>query len=57
MAIGLSRLEAKSTLRFSLGRQSKQEEVDALLEELPKIVKRLRSLSPTCAEVAWEVLQ
>lgn len=45
-AIGLSRNEAKSTLRFSLGRTSSEDDVDELLEVLPGIVERLRVLSP-----------
>lgn len=48
-AIGLSRLEAKSTLRFSLGRATDSDQVDSLLRTLPGIVARLRALSP-----AWE---
>lgn len=51
-AIGLSRDEAKSTLRFSLGRQTDDDQVDALLETLPAIVERLRVLSPSWAGAA-----
>ena len=46
-AIGLSRQEARSSIRFSLGKQNTEEEVDALLEVLTKVVSRLRALSPT----------
>lgn len=48
-AIGLSRNQAKSTLRFSLGRTSSDDDVDELLEVLPGIVERLRVLSPVQA--------
>lgn len=48
-AIGLSRDQAKSTLRLSLGRFTTEDEVDALLETLPGIVDRLRVLSPSWA--------
>ena len=48
-AIGLSRSQAKSTLRFSLGRTSSEDDVDRLLEALPEIVQRLRVLSPAQA--------
>lgn len=48
-AIGLSRSQAKSTLRFSLGRTSSGDDVDRLLEALPGIVQRLRVLSPAQA--------
>lgn len=45
-AIGLSRSQARSTLRFSLGRGTDASQVDAVLETLPGIVERLRALSP-----------
>lgn len=48
-ATGLSRNQAKSTLRFSLGRTNSEEDVDRLLEALPGIVRRLRVLSPAQA--------
>lgn len=51
-AIGLSRDQAKSTLRFSLGRQTDGEQVDALLAALPGMVERLRILSPSWAGTA-----
>ena len=51
-AIGLSRDQAKSTLRFSMGRQTDEDQVDALLAILPDIVERLRVLSPSWAGTA-----
>jgi cysteine desulfurase len=45
-AIGLSPQRARSSLRFSLGRQNTAEEVDILLRTLPEVVERLRALSP-----------
>ncbi len=51
-AIGLSRDQAKSTLRFSLGRQTDEEQVGALLAALPDLVERLRILSPSWAGTA-----
>ena len=48
-AVGLSREQARSTLRFSLGRQTDAEQVDSLLSVLPGIVARLRALSPAWA--------
>ena len=48
-AVGLSREQARSTLRFSLGRQTDAEQVDSLLTVLPGIVSRLRALSPAWA--------
>jgi len=46
LAIGLSHEIAHGSLRFSLGRWSEEEDIDYLLEHLPKIVKRLRAMSP-----------
>ncbi|MGB7666355.1 MAG: aminotransferase class V-fold PLP-dependent enzyme, partial [Candidatus Acidiferrales bacterium] len=46
-AIGLPRDDAKSTVRFSLGRFSTREEVDYALEVIPGVVERLRAISPT----------
>ncbi len=48
-AVGLSRTQAKSTLRFSLGRGTDEQQVDALLEALAATVDRLRTLSPAWA--------
>jgi cysteine desulfurase len=45
-AIGLSVEETRGSLRFSLGRDTKEQEIDKVLEVLPKIVKRLRAMSP-----------
>ncbi len=49
LAIGLSREQAKSTLRFSLGRETDSDQVDSLAETLPGIIERLRALSPAVA--------
>jgi cysteine desulfurase len=46
MAMGLLHEEAHGSLVITLGRYTKEEDVDALIEKLPKIVKRLRLLSP-----------
>src|SRR5580693_8084818 len=45
-AIGLSQEEAKSSLRFSLGRHTTQSEIDFALEVVPATVAQLRALSP-----------
>jgi len=45
-AIGLSSDEARSSLRFSLGRTTTEEEIDAAIKIIPDVVQRLRSLSP-----------
>ena len=46
-AIGLSQEEAKSSLRFSLGRHTTESEIDFALRVIPEAVAQLRALSPT----------
>lgn len=46
LAMGLSHEVAHGSLRLSLGRQNTDEEIDYVLQELPKIVQRLRDMSP-----------
>jgi cysteine desulfurase len=45
LALKLSHEEAHSSLRITLGRYTKEEEVDYLLEKLPVIVNKLRKIS------------
>ena len=45
-AIGLRSEQARASLRFSLGRQNTEAQVDQLLEILPPVVAHLRDLSP-----------
>jgi len=45
-AIGLSDLEANTSIRLSLSKFNDQKEIDYLLKVLPVIVKKLRSMSP-----------
>jgi cysteine desulfurase len=47
--IGLSKEQARSSLRFSLGRSNNAEQVDALIEAVAEAAERLRRLSPTYA--------
>ena len=42
LALGLSPAEARATLRFSFGRTSREEDVDRLLEAVPRAVERAR---------------
>jgi cysteine desulfurase len=44
--IGLKPEEAHGSLRLSLGRLSTKEEVEHVSQVLPKIVKKLRNMSP-----------
>ena len=45
-AIGLRSEQARASLRFSLGRQNTEAQVEQLLEVLPPVVAHLRDLSP-----------
>ena len=45
-AIGLTPAEARSSLRFSLGRHTTREEIDAALLAIPQAVEQLRQISP-----------
>jgi len=46
MACGLKHEEAHGTLLLTLGRYNTDEDVDRLLEVLPGVIERLRSMSP-----------
>lgn len=45
-AIGLTKAQARSSIRFSLGRLTTQEDIDCVLEVLPGVAERLRAVSP-----------
>ncbi|MEE8384759.1 MAG: cysteine desulfurase family protein [Dehalococcoidia bacterium] len=49
-AMGLPLDLARGSLRLTVGKDTTEEEIDQLLEALPEIVSRLRSLSPTWPE-------
>ncbi len=49
-AMGLDPVEAQGALRISLGICNTDEDVDAFLETFPKVVRRLRELSPIKGE-------
>jgi cysteine desulfurase len=46
MAIGLTPAEARSSLRFSLGRPTTRQEIDTALFIIPQAVEQLREISP-----------
>lgn len=52
MAIGLSPDEARSSLRFSLGRSTTAEEIDQAIAAIPQSVERLRAISPLSTNAA-----
>ncbi len=49
LAIGLTREQARSSIRISLGRRNDEEQVDALAGAIVKSVARLRKLAPAYA--------
>ncbi|MGH9451214.1 MAG: cysteine desulfurase family protein [Terriglobia bacterium] len=51
-AIGKTRAEARSTVRFSLGTTTTSEDIDDALAIVSEVVERLRSLSPAYEEAA-----
>jgi cysteine desulfurase len=51
-ASGLSHDDARSSLRFSLGRPTTAEEIDYAIAGIPAVVERIRALSPRTAQSA-----
>jgi len=45
-AIGLPHVKCHGSLRFTMGRSTREKDIDYVLETLPKIVARLREISP-----------
>jgi len=50
LAIGLDHETAHGSLRITLGRWTKETDIDYLLEKLPLVVKKLRAMSPLYEE-------
>lgn len=50
IAMGIPHVEAQGSLLMSLGRFNRPEDVDTVLEVLPRIVKGLREMSPLASE-------
>ncbi|MBN2454902.1 cysteine desulfurase [Candidatus Woesearchaeota archaeon] len=46
MAIGLTHEEANGSLRLTISKFTTEEEIEAVLKELPPIIKKLRRMSP-----------
>jgi cysteine desulfurase len=46
IAMGLNKDQARASIRFSLGKQTTEEDIDATLALVPETVARLRELSP-----------
>lgn len=51
-AIGLSKAQARSSIRFSLGRFNTAEDIDYVLKVLPAVVEHLRAISPNYRKAA-----
>ncbi len=49
-AMGVQPMQARGSLRFSLGFYNTEQEVDYLLKHLPEIIQKLRTISPLTAE-------
>ena len=47
LALGLPYEAAHGSLRFAMGRYTKEEDIDYVLEKLPEVVENLRKISPT----------
>jgi len=50
LSVGLSREVAHGSLRLTLGAQNTEEDVDYILERLPRVIERLRVMSPVWKE-------
>ncbi len=53
-AMGIPPERSHGAIRFSLGRENTEEDIDKLLEVLPKVVENLRSFSPIYKEYLRE---
>ena len=53
-AMGIPPERSHGAIRFSLGRENMEEDIDKLLEVLPKVVENLRSFSPIYKEFLRE---
>ena len=50
-SMGLKPEQSHGSVRFSMGRSSAIEDVDLIIEKMPSIVARLRSMSPLWSDV------
>ncbi len=46
MALGVSQEKAHGSVRFGLGRENTEEDIDYVLEKFPPIIEKLRKMSP-----------
>ncbi|MBZ5489634.1 MAG: cysteine desulfurase [Acidobacteriia bacterium] len=52
LAMGLPHQRARASIRISLGKQTKQEDIDFAIKVIPETVARLREISPVYQKVA-----
>jgi cysteine desulfurase len=45
-AIGVSAETSHGSLRFSLGKETTESEIDEVIKKLPKVITKLRDMSP-----------
>ena len=50
-ALGLPDEVAHGSVRLSLGRENTEQDIDYVIETLPKIIAKLREMSPLCAKL------
>jgi cysteine desulfurase len=53
LALGMSYEAAHGSLRFSLGRSTTKEDIDTVIKVMPKIVQRLRHMSPVNLDMKY----
>lgn len=46
LAMGIPQEEAHGSIRFSLGRETTREDIDYVLEKLPKVIEDIRKMTP-----------
>lgn len=51
MALGLDDVDARGSLRLTLGKENKKEEIDYIVESVKEAVEKLRKLSPLWCQV------
>lgn len=54
LALGLKHEVAHGSLRLSIGDETTDEDIDYILEVVPKVVKRLRDMSPLWERICKE---
>ena len=56
LALGLSHEQARSSVRFSLGRETHERDIDRVLAIMPEVVTRLREMPPSMKGTAAEAV-